>query len=129
MSIVVYHHPFSRAANVVWMLEELGLDYEIEHVDIMSGAQKSAEFLKLNPMGKLPTIVDGEVVATESAAIAMYLADRYSLGELAPATDSPERATYLRWILFGPSVIEPGASPRARWISAAHHDFACGRGA
>ena len=116
MSIVVYHHPFSRAANVVWMLEELGLDYEIEHVDIMSGAQKSAEFLKLNPMGKLPTIVDGEVVATESAAIAMYLADRYSLGELAPATDSPERATYLRWILFGPSVIEPGAYAHAsKW--------------
>lgn len=109
MSIVLHHHPFSRAANVVWMLEEIEAKYELRPVDIMKGAQKSPEFLALNPMGKLPTLVDGDVVVTESAAIALYLADRYGYGRLAPKVDDPRRGTYLRWTLFAPSVIEPGA--------------------
>ena len=116
MSVVLYHHPFSRAANVVWMLEEVGCPYELRYVDIMAGEQKRPEFLKLNPMGKLPVIVDGEAVVSESAAIAMYLADRYSAGKLAPALDDPARGTYLRWILFAPSVIEPGSMAKAaKW--------------
>jgi glutathione S-transferase len=109
MSFVLYHHPFSRAANVVWMLEEVGLPYELRFVDILAGAQKSPEILALNPMGKLPTLVDGDVVVTESAAVGLYLADRYAYGRLAPRVDDPARATYLRWSLFAPSVIEPGA--------------------
>lgn len=108
MSITLYHHPWSRAANVVWMLEEVGVDYELAFVDFRTGANKSAAFLAKNPMGKLPTLVDGETVITESAAIALWLADRYSLGGLAPSLDDPARATYYRWILYGPSVIEPG---------------------
>lgn len=116
MSIKLFHHPWSRAANVVWMLEEVGVDYELAYVDIMKGSQKDPTFLALNPMGKLPTLVDGDTVITESAAIALYLADRHSLGELAPALDDPERATYYRWILYGPSVIEPGCyANQAKW--------------
>ena len=118
MSIVLHHHPFSRAAAVVWMLEELGVPYELRFVDIMQGGQKSAELLALNPMGKLPILVDGEAVVTESAAIGLYLADRYSLGQLAPLPDDPARATYLRWSLFAPSVIEPGTMAKA-----AHWEF------
>ena len=113
MAIVVYHHPFSRAANVVWMLEELEVPYELRFVDIMAGAQKSPEILALNPMGKLPIVVDGDAVVTESAAVALYLADRYGYGRLAPRVDDPARATYLRWSLFAPSVIEPGAMAKA----------------
>lgn len=108
MAIVVYHHPFSRASSVVWMLEELGLDYELKFVDIMKGEQKSPEILALNPMGKLPVIKDGDAVVSELAAIGIYLADRYALGRLAPALDDPARATYLRWSFFAPSVMEPG---------------------
>lgn len=116
MAITLYHHPFSRAATAVWMLEEVGVPYELAFVDIMKGAQKSAELLALNPMGKLPILVDGDAVVTESAAIGLYLADRYALGQLAPAPDDPARATYLRWSLFAPSVIEPGAMAKAaRW--------------
>ena len=109
MSIVVYHHPFSRAANVVWMCEEIEQPYELRHIDIMKGEQKNDELTKLNPMGKLPTIVDGDAVVTESAAIGLYLADRYAYGKLSPKVDDPARGTYLRWSLFAPSVIEPGA--------------------
>ena len=58
-------------------------------------------------MGKLPTLVDGDLVVTEAAAIALYLADRYAPGRLAPALDDPRRGTYLRWSFFAPSVIEP----------------------
>lgn len=108
MPIVLYHHPFSRAANAVWMLEELGVDYELRFVDIMKGAQKAPEILALNRMGKLPILTDGDVVVTESAAIGLYLADRYSLGKLAPAPGDPARGAYLRWSFFAPSVLEPG---------------------
>lgn len=112
MSIVLYHHPFSRASTVIWMLEEVGVDYELRHVDIMAGGQKSPEILALNPMGKLPTLTDGELVVTEAAAIGLYLADRYAYGTLAPRVDDPKRGTYLRWSFFAPSVIEPGATAK-----------------
>lgn len=108
MSIVLYHHPYSRAANVVWMLEEVGVPYELRPVDIMKGAHKAPDLVALNPMGKLPILTDGDAVVTESAAIALYLADRYAYGRLAPRVDDPARAAYLRWSFFAPSVIEPG---------------------
>ncbi len=112
MAIVLYHHPYSRAANVVWMLEEVGVQYELRWVDIMAGAQKSPELLALNPMGKLPVITDGAAVVSESAAIGLYLADRYAVGTLAPLLDDPARGAYLRWIFFAPSVIEPAAAAK-----------------
>lgn len=116
MTITLYHHPFSRAAATVWALEELGQPYELRFIDMMKGGQKSPTFLAINPMGKLPTLTDGEVVVTETAAIALYLADRYSLGTLAPKLDDPKRGTYLRWSVFAPSVIEPGLMARAgKW--------------
>ncbi len=113
MSIVLYHHPFSRAATVVWMLEEIGRPYELRYVDIMAGAQKQPDIVALNPMGKLPILQDGEQVVTEMAAIGLYLADRYAPGALAPSLDDPARGTYLRWSFFAPAVIEPGAMAKA----------------
>jgi glutathione S-transferase len=112
MSIVLYHHPYTRASNVVWMLEEVAQPYELRPVDVMKGAHKAPELVALNPMGKLPILTDGDTVVTESAAIALYLADRYAYGRLAPRVDDPARATYLRWSLFAPSVIEPGVMAR-----------------
>jgi glutathione S-transferase len=113
LSIHLYYHPYSRAAGTIWALEEVGVPYELKIVDIMKGDQKGAELVSLNPMGKLPTLVDDSLVVTESAAIALYLADRYAPGRLAPALDSPERGTYLRWSFFSPSVIEPAVMARS----------------
>lgn len=107
MSITLFHHPFSRAAGTVWQLEEVGVEHELRFVDILAGEQKSPAILAMNPMGKLPTLKDGELVVTEGAAIGLYLADRYAPGRLAPALDDPARGTYLRWSCFAPSVIEP----------------------
>lgn len=112
MSVVLYHHPFSRAAGVLWSLEEVGVPYELKHIDIMKGEQKSPEVVALNPMGKLPLLTDGDEVVTEAAAIALYLGDRYAYGKLTPKVDDPKRGTYLRWSFFAPSVIEPGASAK-----------------
>src|SRR4051812_44419232 len=105
--ITLYHHPFSRAAGTLWALEEVDQPYELSFVDIMKGGQKAPEILAINPMGKLPTLTDGDVVVAEAAAIALYLADRYASGTLAPALDDPRRGTYLRWSFYAPSVIEP----------------------
>src|SRR4051812_31710710 len=113
MALVLYHHPYSRAATVLWMLEELGVDHELRFVDFLAGAHKTPELLALNPMGKLPILTDGDQVVIEVAAIGLYLADRYALGRLAPTFDDPQRGTYLRWSLFAPSVIEPSAIAKA----------------
>ncbi|MBK9034640.1 MAG: glutathione S-transferase family protein [Myxococcales bacterium] len=113
MAITLYHHPFSRAATVLWMLEEVGVPFTLEFVDFTAGAHKSPDMLARNPMGKLPVLVDDDVVVTEVAAIGLYLADRYAPGRLAPALDDPARGTYFRWALFAPSVIEPGAMAKA----------------
>ena len=109
MAITLYHHPFSRAAGVLWTLEEIGQPYELVYVDIRAGAQKQGDVIAKNPMGKVPLLVDGEATVTEAAAIALYLADRYASGRLAPRLDDPRRGAYFRWSLFAPSVIEPGA--------------------
>ncbi len=113
MTVTLYHHPFSRAANVVWTLEEVGCDYELVHVDLYEGAHKKAPYRELNPMGKVPTLVDGDTVVTEAAAIALYLGDRYALGRLAPALDARQRGAYLRWSFYAPSVIEPGCMAKS----------------
>jgi glutathione S-transferase len=122
MSITLYHHPHTRAASVVWMLEEVGVSYEIHHIELTKGDHKSPEIVALNPMGKLPILVDDSVdggapvIVTEVAAIGLYLADRYAPGRLAPASDDPRRGAYLRWSLFAPSVIEPASMARhAKW--------------
>ena len=112
-TLTLYHHPFTRAATVVWMLEELGRPYTLRYVDVQSGEQRQPEFRAINPMGKIPVLVDGDVVVTEGAAIGLYLADRYAPGVLAPALDSPARAPYLRWSLFAPSVIEPASMAKS----------------
>lgn len=113
MTLTLLHHPYSRAATTVWMLEEIEQPYELRWVDIMAGAHKAPEILALNPMGKLPTLLDGDTVVTENAAIALYLGDRYAHGKLTPKLDDPRRAAYLRWSAFPAAVIEPGTAAKA----------------
>ena len=96
MAITLYHHPYSRAATVVWMLEELGQPYALEYVDLRAGAQKEEPHLHRNRMGKLPVLVDDGTPISETAAIGLYLADRYALGTLAPALDDPTSGSTFR---------------------------------
>lgn len=115
-SLVLYHHPFSRAAAVVGMLEEVEQPYQLVFVDLKEGQQRSDEFRHRNMMGKLPTLDDSGLIVTESAAIGLYLADRYGAGQLAPEPSDPARGTYYRWAMYAPSVVEPAAIARgAKW--------------
>jgi glutathione S-transferase len=105
--IVLHYAPRTRSFRALWFLEELGRPYRIALVDIEKGEHKRPEFLKLNPMGKLPAVVDQGVPIAESGAILLYLADKYSSGVLAPRPDDPKRADYLRWLFFAAGVMEP----------------------
>lgn len=93
------------------MLEEAGLDYEKVRVDL-SAAARSPELLAASPMGKVPALRDGDVRMWESAAICMYLADRYVPGQLAPARDDPDRGLYLQWMFFSPGAVEPATAEK-----------------
>jgi glutathione S-transferase len=106
-NITLIYAPRSRAATALRFLEELGEPYRVEVIDLEKGDQKKPEFLKRNPMGKVPLVLDGDVPVAETGAIFTYLADKYAPGRLAPRPDQPERAAYLRWMFFGAGVMEP----------------------
>lgn len=106
-TIKFYYNPMSRGRVAHWMLEECGADYKIELLDWKKNAHKSPEYLKINPMGKIPAIVHRGVVITETAAICAYLADAFPQARLAPAVDDPQRGAYYRWLFFAASCIEP----------------------
>jgi glutathione S-transferase len=109
--VKLFWSPASRAVRVVWMLEEAGLAYERVVVDL-SAPERSPDHLAASPMGKVPALQDGDVRMWESAAICMYLADRYAPGRLAPAAGDPERGLYLQWMFFCPGMIEPATAER-----------------
>jgi glutathione S-transferase len=113
----LYWAPQTRSSRIVWMLEEAGVDYAIETVDIRAEPrQDSKAFLAASPMGKVPALSDGDVAMSESAAICLYLADRYCAGELAPAVDDNERGRFLYWMFFTPAVIEPSMAEKFNGI-------------
>ena len=100
--------PQTRSQRIIWLLEESGLDYERVLVDVTDKSKpRDPDFAVASPMGKVPAFVDGEAKLADSAAIAIYIADRYPQTNLAPATDDPARAPFLWWMVFTPGVIEP----------------------
>lgn len=103
----LYWAPRTRSLRALWMLEEAGVPYERELVDIRSGAQASEKYRKINPMAKVPALTDGEAAVAESAAICAYVAERVPEAGLAPAVGDPLRGRYLQWLFFAPGCIEP----------------------
>ena len=98
-----YTNPMSRGQIARWALHEAGAEYE-QHLMNYEGAMKTAEYLAINPMGKVPVIVHNGKVVTECAAICAYLADAFPDAGLQPAAD--ERADYYRWMFFAAGPIE-----------------------
>jgi glutathione S-transferase len=103
----LYWSPRSRSFSSLWLMEETGQPYERVLTDISTGAQKTLEFLAVNPMGKVPALQDGEATMAEAAAICAYVAERYPDANLAPPLGDPGRAKYLYWLFFSPGCIEP----------------------
>jgi glutathione S-transferase len=99
--ITLHHLNNSRSQRVLWLLEELGLEYEIKRYQRDAQTMLAPPELRaVHPLGKSPVITDGELTLAESGAIVEYLSDRYGAGRLAPAFGSPERMPYLYWLHF-----------------------------
>jgi glutathione S-transferase len=97
--------PPTRAVRVQWLLQELGIPYEMIEVDVMGGGLDEPGFRRLNPAGKIPVLVDGDTVMTESAAIPLWLAERDPDRRFIPA-DIDERGQMYRWLFFLMTEIE-----------------------
>ena len=111
----VYHCSKSRSVRVLWMLEELGLEYELETIPFGPEGLQSTDYLAVNPFGKVPVLVDGAVTMSESVAIIQYLLDRYADGQLQPDPDSPEYGRFLQWMHFGESTMMGPVATIARY--------------
>jgi len=110
--LVFYTHPQSRGRVVRWMLEEAGADYRVEPMGY-DNAMKGADYLAINPLGKVPAIRHGDIVVTETAAICAYLADAFPDAGLAPAPTSPLRGTYYRWFFYAAGPVEAAVTNKA----------------
>lgn len=118
--LTLYTHPQSRGMVIRWMLAECGLvegkdftaiDMELDSAENPNGI-KSPDYLAVNPMGKVPALVDGNTVITETPAICAYLADKYPEKKLAPSASSPERGSYYRWLFYAHGVFEPAVTAK-----------------
>ncbi len=103
--ITIYHVPRTRSARVIWLCEELGLPYEVVPVDFSPEYRKSAEWRRLNPIGKVPAMTDVDAdgnpfTMIESGAMVHYILERYGEGRLQPRAGSPENALFLQWSWF-----------------------------
>ena len=103
----LYFNPQSRAVIAKWMLDECGVQYETVPIDFTKREHKTPEFLKINPAGKLPALVDGDTKIFEGAAICLYLADKFPETNLAPKIGAPERGRYLSLMVYSTSQLEP----------------------
>ncbi|MGZ2746481.1 glutathione S-transferase family protein [Burkholderia stagnalis] len=101
----LYGFAGTRTQRALWGLKELDADFEFVSVNLLQGEHKRSEFLRLNPAGKVPVLVDGDLVIPESAAIVLYLADKYPEKALLPV-DLAERAQVYRWVMFAVTELE-----------------------
>ena len=111
--ITLYHAPRSRSSRFIFLLEELGVPYEIAKVNIRRGDGSGAlDSGNPHPHGKVPVIRDGETVVYESAAIALYLTDKFPAAGIGPVVGDAKRGAYLTWLAYYAGVMEPS------WTSA-----------
>lgn len=113
--LTFYTHPMSRGRIARWMLEETGAPYDTVLLDYGT-SMKSADFLAINPMGKVPAVKHGDVIVTEAAAVCAYLADAFPQKQLAPPL--AERGAYYRWLFFAAGPLEAAVTAKALGLLA-----------
>ena len=116
----LYYHPTPNSTKVAVLLEELELPYEVETVDIMKGEQHAPEFLKINPNGKVPAIVDDGVIVFNSHAILLYLAEKHH--RYLPK-ETVARAAAFSWLEFVATGLSPFSGQAAHFLHYAPEDF------
>jgi glutathione S-transferase len=112
-NLTLYHIAPSRSSTVLWMLEEIGEPYDIHLLSMKKGTNREPAYLAINPMGKVPALRHGEAVITESAAICCYLADEFPKASLNVPIGHTQRGPYLKWLFFGPGVLEAAILDRS----------------
>jgi len=112
--VTFFHSPNTRSGGTRILLEELGADYELHALNMKAGDQRKADYLAINPMGKVPAIRHGDALVTEQGAVFIYLADLYPEAGLAPAIGDPLRGPYLRWMVYYGSCFEPALIDRSQ---------------
>lgn len=110
--LVLYTNPQSRGRIAHWMLEEVGQPYDTVWLDF-GAAMRTPDYLAINPMGKVPALVHGEAVVTETPAICAYLADAFPQAGLIPPAGSPARAAFYRWLFFTAGPVEMATTAKA----------------
>jgi glutathione S-transferase len=126
MALVLYSNPMSRGRIARWMLEEVGAPYEVRYLRY-GPEMRSPEFLAINPMGKMPTLVHDGAVVTECAAVCAYLADAFPQAGLAPPTTA--RADYYRWMFFAAGPLEAATTNKSMgWSAPAEREAMLGYG-
>jgi glutathione S-transferase len=103
----LFFSPGSAAMAPHAVLEETGAKHELVSVDLKGKAHQKPEYLKLNPKGRVPVLVDGKFVMTEAVAIIMHLCDRHPEAKLAPAAGTPERAHWYQWLIYLTNTLQP----------------------
>jgi glutathione S-transferase len=98
---------YVRDLRPVWLLEELGADYEARYVDMQQGEHKTPAYREIHPLGKVPALDDGDLRLFESAAICTYLADKFQAKGLIPEPRTAERARFDQWMYFATASLEP----------------------
>ncbi len=105
--IKVYHAPNTRSVRIVWLLEELGLPYEVKHLAFDPKDLQSEEYLAIHPLGQVPSIDEDGLILNESGAITQYILAKYGQGRLEPKPGTPEHARYLYWLHFAEATFMP----------------------
>ena len=103
----LFYYPNNASLAPHFVLEEIGVPFALTLVDRKRDAQKDSEYLKRNPMGRIPTLIDDGLVLFEAAAICLHLADRHPQVALAPRVGSDERAHLYKWLMFLTNTIQP----------------------
>ena len=112
-SLTFYTNPMSRGRIARWMLEEVGEPYDTVLLDYGT-TMKGADYLAVNPMGKVPAIRHGDTVVTEAAAICAYLADAFPAAGLAPPPGDERRGPYYRWMFFAAGPVEAAVTNKSQ---------------
>jgi len=106
----LYFAPQSRAVRTVWLMEEMGLEYDLHHFKLGAKEMRSEPYLSVNPMGRVPVLEDGDVTISESTAIAQYLVARHGGDNLRPDVSSPDFPAYLQWMHYAEGMIMPSVN-------------------
>jgi len=105
--ITLHYYPSNASFTPHVLLHEIGVPFTLQLVDRTQGAHKAAAYLKLNPNGLIPVLVDGELVLYETAAIALHLADTHPQARLAPPLGTPQRALFYKWLVWLTNTLQP----------------------